>query len=144
MLIWRGWALLASAILVSSAFAQEVKRPERLEGAIGADKETRSSSKVPAMDRPRKAGLAADGLIVLTNQWSLSPAGKHLELGDFPVNIALHPKLDVAAVLHSGQGRHEVITVDLENWSIVARVIVPQSFYGLCFSPDGGRLFASG
>lgn len=139
-----GPALLVGAILVSFVSGQEVKRPERLEGAIGADKETHSSSKLPAANRPRRPGLAPDGMIVLPNQWSLAPAGQHLELGDFPVNIALHPKSNFAAVLHSGQGRHEVVTVDLADRSIIARVTVPQSFYGLCFSPDGSRLFASG
>ena len=43
---------------------------------------------VLAVDLP---GYRPDGSILLPNQWSLRPAGRQIELGDFPVNIALHP-----------------------------------------------------
>ena len=35
-------------------------------------------------------GVQPGGAILLPNQWSIRPAGKQLELGDFPVNLALH------------------------------------------------------
>ena len=41
-------------------------------------------------------GVRPDGGVQLPNQWSLRPAGKQLALGDFPVNIALHPERPVA------------------------------------------------
>ena len=42
--------------------------------------------------RPKdRVRLMANGSIQLPNQWSLRPAGKQLSLGDFPVNLALHP-----------------------------------------------------
>ena len=41
--------------------------------------------------RPVLPGLGIDGDVQLPNQWSLRPAGRQTELGDFPVNIALHP-----------------------------------------------------
>jgi effector-binding domain-containing protein len=41
----------------------------------------------------------------------LRPAGKQVPLGDFPVNIALHPSGKYAAILHAGYGAHEVVTV---------------------------------
>src|SRR5215203_3790123 len=37
-------------------------------------------------------GIQHDGTVLLPNQWSLRPVGKQVEVGDFPVNIALHPK----------------------------------------------------
>jgi YVTN family beta-propeller protein len=80
----------------------------------------------------------------LPNQWSLRPAGKQLVLGDFPVNLALHPSGKWLAVLHAGYGDHEIAIVDLKRQKIMTRVAVDQSFYGLCFSPDGRTLFASG
>jgi len=89
-------------------------------------------------------GPQPGGSIQLPNQWSLMPAGKQLELGDFPVNVALHPQGQFLAVLHAGYGEHEVIIVDLKKQKIACRVPIDQSFYGLCFSPDGRRLFASG
>lgn len=88
--------------------------------------------------------MQASGSVLLPNQWSLRPAGRQLELGVFPVNIALHPSGRWLAALHAGYGHHEVITVDLRQLSIVDRGEVKQAFYGLTFSPDGKRLFASG
>ena len=49
-------------------------------------------------------GLQRDGSVLLPNQWSLRPVGKQLPVGDFPINVALHPGGRFAAVLHGGYG----------------------------------------
>src|SRR5688572_28166336 len=67
-------------------------------------------------------GMQASGLMQFPNQWSLKPAGKQLEVGDFPVNVALHPSEPTAAVLHAGHGEHEVMIVQLDDWKVIARV----------------------
>ena len=91
-------------------------------------------------------GIQPDGFVRLPNQWSLKPAGKHLEVGDFPVNIALHPSGEWLAVQHAGYGDHEVVIVQVNGrrQRIVSRVAVEQTFSGICFSPDGKTLFLSG
>jgi YVTN family beta-propeller protein len=95
--------------------------------------------------QPRKLpGMQMSGQVLLPNQWSLDPAGKQLKMGDFPVNIALHPTEPLAAVLHAGYGEHEVVLVDLKGYRVVSRVAVPETFVGLAFSPDGTKVFASG
>src|SRR4029453_10905173 len=95
--------------------------------------------------QPRRLpGMQAGGQVLLPTQWSLDPAGKQLKLGDFPVNIALHPKEPLAAVLHAGYGEHEIVLVDLKEYRIVSRAAIPETFVGLAFSPDGSQLFASG
>src|SRR6202022_1895855 len=48
------------------------------------------------------------------------------------------------AVLHAGYDDHEIVVVDLQKVKITCRVTLEQAFYGLCFSPDGKQLFASG
>jgi hypothetical protein len=106
-------------------------------------------------DRPRPVPLAAvrvlpgvlpGGEVRLPNQWSLRPAGKQILLGDFPVNMALHPSGGWLAILHAGFGPHEIIVVDIRqgNQRVCCRVPIRQTFYGLCFAPDGNTLFASG
>jgi DNA-binding beta-propeller fold protein YncE len=89
-------------------------------------------------------GVKAGGTTLLPNGWSLKPAGKQVPLGDFPVNLALHPDGRWLAILHAGAGDHEIALVDLKKQKIVSRVIIDQTFYGLCFSADGKQLYASG
>jgi DNA-binding beta-propeller fold protein YncE len=98
----------------------------------------------PTTQRRELPGVQAGGSILLPNQWSLHPAGKQIPLGDFPVNLALHPEGRWLAVLHAGYGEHEVTILDLKRQKPVSRATIDQAFYGLCFSPDGRRLFASG
>jgi DNA-binding beta-propeller fold protein YncE len=90
-------------------------------------------------------GAEKDGAIRLPNQWSLRPAGRQVELGDFPVNAVLHPSGKWLAVLHAGIGTHEILIVGLKPQPhVLSRVTLRQTFCGLCFAPDGRRLFASG
>jgi DNA-binding beta-propeller fold protein YncE len=91
-------------------------------------------------------GLRKDGFVQLPNQWKLNPAGKHVDVGDLPVNIQIHPSGLFAAVFHNGYKEHEVVMIDLNprGQKIVGRTIIPQGFYGLTFTPDGKQLYASG
>jgi len=82
--------------------------------------------------------------VLLPNQWSLRPSGKQVELGDFPINVAVHPGGRYAAVLHSGDGPHQILVVDIPSARVVSRTPVHETFYGLEFSRDGKRLFCSG
>ena len=67
-----------------------------------------------------------------------------MELGDFPINISVHPRGRYAAVLHSGYSQHQILCVDLATTNVVSRTPVAETFYGLEFSADGKRLFCSG
>jgi DNA-binding beta-propeller fold protein YncE len=89
-------------------------------------------------------GQRADGSVLLPNQWSLRPAGQQVPLGDFPVNIAVHPDGRFAAVLHSGHGKHEIMVVDVPAAKVVSTTPVNEAFYGLEFSRSGTRLYCSG
>jgi YVTN family beta-propeller protein len=89
-------------------------------------------------------GVRPDRSVLLPNQWSLRPAGRQVELGNFPVNVAVHPQGNFAAVLHSGYGPHVVSVVDLKTAKVVSSETLPKTFYGLCFTPDGERLLVSG
>jgi YVTN family beta-propeller protein len=119
-----GWLLLlaCSTALAQEPAAQAVKHTPR-----------------------RLPGMQPSGQVLLPTQWSLQPAGKQLKLGDFPVNMAFHPtEKRFVAVLHAGYGDHEVQIIDLETFALVSSVSLPETFYGLAFSPDGKWLFASG
>jgi len=104
------------------------------------------NAEVPAAAKapPELPGVKTGGRILLPTQWSLKPAGKQVKLGDFPVNIQLHPKLPYAAILHTGYGEHEIVIVDLKEDKVVSRASIPQAFYGLTFSPSGDHVYCSG
>ena len=80
-------------------------------------------------------GVNLDGSIQLPNQWQLRPPGSAIEVGDFPVNMAIHPSGQFLAVLHAGMREHEIIIVALDSkkQKIVSRIAVDQTFYGMCF-----------
>ena len=112
--------------------------------ALGRADDTKQAK--PPTEPPRYVlpGVQPGGDLLLPNQWSLRPVGRQLPLGDFPVNLALHPGGPWLAALHAGYGEHEVVIVDLKKQRVVSRVTLEQTFYGLCFAPDGKTLFASG
>lgn len=89
-------------------------------------------------------GRRPDGSILLPNQWVLRPAGEQIPVGDFPVNLALHPQGRFAAVLHCGYSEHEIVILDLSKKTVTSRTKIHEAFYGLAFSKDGSRLFCSG
>jgi DNA-binding beta-propeller fold protein YncE len=120
--------VLTALILLAAPLAAQDKQPEQQ----------------PAHQPRKLPGMQISGQVLLPNQWSLDPAGKQLKLGDFPVNIALHPKEPLAAVLHAGYGEHEIVLIDLAEYRIISRAAIPETFVGLAFSPDGLQLFASG
>lgn len=92
----------------------------------------------------RWPGAQPDGSILLPNMWSLQPAGTQIPLGDFPVNIAVHPSGRHAAVLHAGHGAHEIVLIDIPAARVVQRIKIEEAFYGLEFDSAGKRLYTSG
>jgi hypothetical protein len=86
----------------------------------------------PGERTPRRLpGIQDDGTVLLPTQWALRPVGNHIELGDFPVNIALHPTGQWLAALHAGYGEHEIIVVNLTRQRITSRVSIDQTFFRL-------------
>jgi YVTN family beta-propeller protein len=133
-LIASGWLLMASVGLLVLAIRGQSPRDQRVAPDPGS-----------LLDRVLP-GLRRDGSVQLPNQWSLRPAGRHLEVGDFPINMVLHPTGEYLAVLCAGFRDHEVVIVDLnpQRSRVVSRAQVDQAFYGLTFSPDGSKIYVSG
>ena len=82
--------------------------------------------------------------ILLPNGWQLTPAGRSITLGDFPLNIAVSPDRKLAAVTNNGQSTQSVQLIDLKKGMITDTVIIGKSWLGLAFSADGRSLYASG
>ncbi len=82
--------------------------------------------------------------ITLPNGWHLTPVGKSLPLGDLPLNIAVSRSGKYMAVTNNGQSTQSIQLIDAKNEAVLDDIIIPKSWYGLKFSADEKRLYASG
>jgi YVTN family beta-propeller protein len=82
--------------------------------------------------------------VLLPNGWSLSPAGKILPLGDLPLNLVVSPTGKFIAVTNNGQSRQSITLIDPVTEKILDDVEIKKSWYGLVFSEDESKLYASG
>ncbi len=93
---------------------------------------------------PGKQNNTADNKILLSNGWSLTPAGHSLPLGDLPLNIAVSSSRRYMAVTNNGQSTQTLQLIDAMDEKILDNIIIPRSWLGLKFSADDKYLFASG
>jgi YVTN family beta-propeller protein len=84
------------------------------------------------------------GQVLLPNGWKLSPAGRSLPLGDLPLNMQLSSSGKLLAVTNNGQSTQSVQLIDPKNEKLLDEVVVRKSWYGLAFSRDEKKLYASG
>ena len=82
--------------------------------------------------------------VMLPNGWSLMPAGRSLEVGDLPLNIAVSASQKRMAVTNNGQGIQTIQLIDPKAGKVQHSIEIPKSFYGLKFSRDEKFLYASG
>ena len=82
--------------------------------------------------------------VLLPNGWTLTPAGRSLEVGDLPLNIAVSSSQKMIAVTNNGQSIQSIQLIDTENEKVLDNIEIQKSFYGLKFSNDDKFLYASG
>src|ERR1700754_9617 len=97
----------------------------------------------PTSDPMARPGPTKDGFL-LPNGWHLTPAGRHVEITDLPLNI--HPLKDGrhALVATNGYNRHEVSLIDLKDAKVVAKEWEPQSWFGFAVNKAEDKLWWSG
>ncbi|PHN01015.1 hypothetical protein CRP01_39100 [Flavilitoribacter nigricans DSM 23189 = NBRC 102662] len=79
----------------------------------------------------------------LPNGWSLSPVGRSLPLGDFPLNMVVSAESRRMAVTNNGQSIHSLQWIDLENETLLDTLEIPAGWMGLALNSSGDRLYAS-
>lgn len=89
-------------------------------------------------------GPQADGSNLLHNLWPIRPVGRQVPLGEFPVAAAVDPDGRRVAILHAGDGGHEVRIVDIASGTVVAGAPVREAYCGVAFSADGRSVVCSG
>ena len=84
------------------------------------------------------------GRIHLANGWGITPVGRHLPLGDLPLNMAVAPSGRLLAVTNNGQSDQSIQLIDTEKQVVLDSLPVGKAWLGLTFAQDGKTLYASG
>ena len=83
--------------------------------------------------------------VVLPNLWKLTPVGTQLALGDLPLNVTVSASKKLLAVTNNGVGRQYIQLFDTQgNIKQISEIDIDKAWYGLVFSQDEKRLYASG
>lgn len=93
---------------------------------------------------PARPGVVGGGVTLLPNGWKIAPAGRHLGVGDLPLNMVQSPDGRYLVVTNNGYAKPTLTVVDLKTLLVVSRAEVDNAWLGLVFHPDGKRLFSSG
>src|SRR5947207_5024635 len=67
---------------------------------------------------PASPGAMSDGTTLLSNGWRLAPAGRHLTVGDLPLNIVQSPDSRYLIVTNNGIGKPSFSVIDVANWTV--------------------------
>jgi YVTN family beta-propeller protein len=99
------------------------------------------------------SGLGADrvpgphgGEGVTPNNWTLTPAGMQIPIGDRPMGAALSPDGRYLAISNNGRGTQSLVLVDTATRAVTQTIPYrsPQALYvGVVWAWDGRRLYAS-
>ncbi len=94
--------------------------------------------------RPRSPGKESRDVTLLPNGWRISPAGKHVTVGDLPLAMAESADGRHVIVSSNGWSKPVLTVVDPRNFYVRSRLIVDHAWLGLAWAPGGRRLYTSG
>jgi DNA-binding beta-propeller fold protein YncE len=102
-----------------------------------------SSSKI---SKEREAILPGmyENYTLLPNGWRLTPIGKSVTIGEFPLNMKITKDEKYAITSNSGTAEHSLSLIDLELNKEIQRIILDKTWRGLAFNFDESILYASG
>jgi DNA-binding beta-propeller fold protein YncE len=93
------------------------------------------------IERP---GRQTGGETLLPNGWRIAPAGRHISVGDMPLDFILSPDGRHLIVTNDGFNKPTLSVLDLQRGYVAATVHIDDAWFGLAFHPDGRRLYSSG
>ncbi len=92
---------------------------------------------------PERPGPAPDGTTVLVTGWRIQPAGRQVPVGSFPVRSRVSPDGRWLAVLNAG-AQPSVAVFSTQDFREADRAELPDTGYGLAFTPEGKTLYVTG
>ena len=85
-----------------------------------------------------------DDVVRLPTGAQLDPAGRTIDVGDFPMTEILSPDSARLVLLLGSYRQQGVQVVDRRSGVLIQTLLQPAAFVGLAFAPDGKKLYASG
>lgn len=96
------------------------------------------------LNTPR-VGEQPDGSYIIPTGQILTPAGRHIEVNDRPLGMALSPDGRYMVVTTgSNFAPRRIHVIDVTTQSISQTISIGDSFVGVVFSSDGGTLYVGG
>ena len=92
----------------------------------------------------QQPGPEGRGVTLLPNGWRIAPVGRHLDAGDLPLAMAVHPDGHHLVITNNGWSKPSLRVVDLDRFQVIQKMPLDDAWLGLVWHPDGRRLFSSG
>ncbi len=100
-----------------------------------------AAAQKPQASRP---GRESRDVTLLPNGWRISPAGRHITVGDLPLAMAESPDGRTLVISNDGYSKPTLTLVDLKTLNVAQKVEVANTWLGIAWHPDGKRLYLSG
>jgi DNA-binding beta-propeller fold protein YncE len=91
-----------------------------------------------------RPGRESRDVTLLPNGWRISPAGRHVTVGDLPLAMAESPDGRLLAISNDGYSKPTLSLVDLKTLEVRQKAEVANTWLGIAWHPDGKRLYVSG
>jgi DNA-binding beta-propeller fold protein YncE len=91
-----------------------------------------------------QVGPMPNGGFLLNSGWRISPAGRQVPLGNFPMAQAISPDGKYLLVMNAGYTPPSIAALETASMREVSRTPLPDAFLGLTFSSNGKLVYVGG
>jgi len=91
-----------------------------------------------------RPGFVGGGITVLPNGWKIAPVGRHIQVGDLPLDFVESPDGESLIVSNNGYATPSLSVVRLSDGAVRETIPLDHAWLGLAWHPDRHRLFVSG